>query len=208
MLVMADRGFFSFELWAELMATGADLLFRVPAHLKLPPSEALPDGSFISEIRSPRTRSSGYRIPLSAVGDPQRATHSPVRVVEYTVTGTAEGRDPDSSVFRVITTILDPDDLAAAEIAAAYHERWEYEITLKEIETQMLEPGGGLRSRSPELIRQELWGLPLSALRHTIAHGRSSAVSRNHPPQALVHEKHQRRPPPGHRPGGIFPPDG
>ena len=175
MLVMADRGFFSFELWAELMATGADLLFRVPAHLKLPPSEALPDGSFISEIRSPRTRSSGYRIPLSAVGDPQRATHIPVRVVEYTVTGTAEGRDPD--VFRVITTILDPDDLAAAEIAAAYHERWEYEITLKEIETQMLEPGGGLRSRSPELIRQELWGLLLAhyAIRSLMAEAAQSA---------------------------------
>jgi IS4 transposase len=112
---------------------------------------------------------------LSAVGDPKRATHIPVRVVEYIVTGTAEGRDPD--VLRVITTILDPEDLAAVEIAAAYHERWEYEIALKEIETQMLEPGGGLRSKSPELVRQELWGLLLThyAIRSLMAEAAQSA---------------------------------
>lgn len=88
------------------------------------------------------------------------ATHLPVRVVEYTVTGTPEDREPQ--VFRVITTILDPDELTAAEIAAAYHERWEYEIALKEIETQMLDPGSCLRSKTPELVRQELWGLLLA----------------------------------------------
>ena len=175
MLVMADRGFYSFPLWAEFMATGADLLFRIASGVKLPPAEVLPDGSYLSGINSKGTRSAGYRIPLSAVGDPRRATHIPVRVVEYTVTGSAGDREPE--VFRLITTVLDPEELNAAEIAAAYHERWEYEIALKEIETQMLEPGSGLRSKSPELVRQELWGLLLAhyAIRSLMTEAAGSA---------------------------------
>jgi IS4 transposase len=105
-------------------------------------------------------RSSAYRIPLAAASSPRDATHIPVRVVEYTVSTDAEDRDPE--IFRVITTILDPEDVTAPEIAAAYHERWEYEIALKEIETQMLRAGSGLRSKSPELVRQEIWGLLLA----------------------------------------------
>ena len=175
MLVIADRGFYSFQLWAQFMATGADLLFRVASGVKLPPGAILPDGSYLSEINSKGTRSAGYRIPLSVVGDPRRATHIPVRVVEYTVTGSAGSREPE--VFRMITTILDPEEVTAAEIAAAYHERWEYEIALKEIETQMLEPGCGLRSKSRELVRQELWGLLLAhhAIRSLMTQAAESA---------------------------------
>jgi len=175
MLVIADRGFFSFQLWAEFMATGADLLFRVASGVRLPRGEELPDGSYLSEISSRLVRGSHYRIPLSAAGDPRRATHIPVRVVEYTVTGNAGVRE--SEAFRVLTTIMDPDEVTASEIAAAYHERWEYEIALKEIETQMLEPGSGLRSKSPELVRQELWGLLLAhyAIRSVMAEAAASA---------------------------------
>jgi len=77
----------------------------------------------------------------------------------------------------VITTILDPEDVTAPEVAAAYNERWEYEISLKEIENQMLEPGAGLRSKSPELVRQELWGLLLAhyAIRSLMAEAAHSA---------------------------------
>ena len=161
MLVTADRGFYSFQLWAEFVATGADLLFRVASGVKLPPGQILPDGSYLSEVNSKRTRSAGYRIPLAAVDDPRKATHIPVRVIEYTVTGSAEDREPE--VFRLITTGLDPaEEVTAAEIAAAYHERWEYEISLKEIETQMLEPGCGLRSKTPDLVEQQMWGLLLA----------------------------------------------
>ncbi|MGW2207645.1 hypothetical protein ACWCTE_37410, partial [Streptomyces sp. NPDC001774] len=74
-------------------------------------------------------------------GDPRTATHLQVRVVEYTVTGTGK----EAGLFRLVATILDPDDLTAVDLAAAYHERWEYEVSLKEIETQVLRPGSGLR---------------------------------------------------------------
>lgn len=156
MLVLADRGFFSFELWQQFMATGAQLLWRVSKTIRLEPTQVLADGSYLSVIATKRTRGSGYQIPLSAVDDPREATHIPVRVIEYTI----DGAGPDESeVFRLITTIRDPDAVTALELAAAYQERWEHELSLREIETQLLEPGQGLRSKKPELVRQELWGL-------------------------------------------------
>jgi hypothetical protein len=72
MLVLADRGFFSFELWQQYMATGAQLLWRGWKTIKLEPTEILPDGSYLAVISSRRTRSSRYQIPLSAVDDPDK----------------------------------------------------------------------------------------------------------------------------------------
>ena len=129
------------------------------AGITLPVIEVLPDGSYLSVINSKKTRSAGYRIPLSAVEDPRDATHIPVRVIEYTITG--EGTDQPQT-FRLITTILNPDAVTALELACAYQQRWEYEMSLREIETQLLEPGHGLRSKTPELVRQEFWALLLA----------------------------------------------
>jgi hypothetical protein len=175
MLVIADRGFFSFEFWRDCLLTGADLLFRVPAGLKLPVLQTLPDGSYLSEVHTHKVRSSGFRIPLGEASNPRNATHIPVRVIEYTVSPAQPGGTPEA--FRLITTIMDRDDVTAIELAAAYAQRWEYEISLREIETQMLEPGGGLRSKSPELLRQELWGLLLAhfAIRALMAEAAASA---------------------------------
>jgi Insertion element 4 transposase N-terminal/Transposase DDE domain len=175
MLVIADRGFFSFEFWRDCLLTGADLLFRVASGLKLPVIEVLPDNSYLSEVATHKVRSSGFRVPLAAASDPRNATHIPVRVIEYTVTGAAAGAKPET--FRLVTTVLDPDDVTAIELAAAYQQRWEYEISLREIETRMLEPGSGLRSKTPELVRQELWGLLLShyAIRSLMTEAAASA---------------------------------
>jgi hypothetical protein len=175
MLVIADRGFFGFEFWRDCLLTGADLLFRVASGLKLPVITVLPDGSYLSEVAAPKVRASGFRIPLAVAADPRNATHIPVRVIEYTVT-TAGGRGKPET-FRLVTTIMDPDDVTAIELAAAYQQRWEYEISLREIETQMLEPGSGLRSRTPELVRQELWGLLLAhyAIRALMAEAAAAA---------------------------------
>jgi hypothetical protein len=159
MLVLADRGYYAFDLWQQYMATGAQLLWRVPAGMKLTPTEILPGGSYLSVIASKKTRGSSYQVPLSAVSDPRDATHIPVRVVEYTIDGCG---DKKTEVFRLVTTILDPAAASAMELAAAYQQRWEYEMSLKEIETQLLEGGTGLRSKTPELVRQELWGLLLA----------------------------------------------
>jgi Insertion element 4 transposase N-terminal/Transposase DDE domain len=159
MLVIADRGFFSFELWQQYLLTRAALLWRVSATIKLTPTRVLVDGSYLATIASKRVRGSAYQIPLSAVDDPREATHIPVRVIEYTITGHGNDR---SEVFRLVTSILDPEQASALELAGAYQQRWEHELALREIETQLLEPGGGLRSKTPELVRQELWGLLLT----------------------------------------------
>ncbi len=56
------------------------------------------------------------------------------------------------------TTLLDP----AAEVAALYHERWEVEATCDEVKTHILGPGAILRSKTPELVLQEVHGLMLA----------------------------------------------
>lgn len=161
-LSIRDRNagiFFSFELWAQYLVTGADLLWRVTTGITPPVTELLPDGSYLSVINSKKTRSADYWISLSAVDDPRDATHIPVRVIEYTVTG--DGTEP-SQVFRLVTTILNPHAVTALELTTAYQQRWEYEMSLREIETQLLEPEHGLRSKTPELVRQEFWALLLA----------------------------------------------
>ena len=144
MLVLADRGYFGFPLWQRATQTGADLLWRVKARVRLPVLERLPDGSFRSVIRGSgqdRRRSRG---------------ECPIRVVEYRM---AEEGD---EVYRLATTLLDPLKAPASELAALYHERWENENLYDEVKTHLLGPGAVLRSKTPELVRQEVDGLMLA----------------------------------------------
>jgi hypothetical protein len=131
------------RLWRDAAATGADLLWRVRSNQKFPCRRRLPDGSFLSEMKVDST-------------DPGAGT-VPVRVIEYTLKG-VPGAEP---VYRLITTILDAQAAPAPELAALYHERWEAETTLCEI-TRCACRGGALRSRSVELVWQELYGLALT----------------------------------------------
>jgi len=159
MLVMADRGFFSYDLWRAYLLTGAQLLWRLTKTTQLPVLEVLPDGSYLSEIKS--VKGTGRtRIPLDKVADPMLATHIPVRVIEYQI-DTGDGLTHPETV-RLITTILDPAAADAHELAACYAQRWEFESSLREIECQLLEPGSTLRSKTPAMVRQEIWGLLLT----------------------------------------------
>lgn len=158
MLVLADRGFFSFELWRTYLATGAQLLWRLTRTTKLPVLKVLPDGSYLAEIK--RHQIGKARIPLDKVDDPMLATHIPVRVIEYQI-DTGDGTT-HLEVVRLITTILDPQDADAHTLAMAYAHRWELESAFREIECQLLEPGSTLRSKSPELARQEIWAMFLT----------------------------------------------
>ena len=160
MLVTADRGFYSFELWRTFLLSGAALLWRLTATMKLVPITTLPDGSWIAEISAKHAKGAAYRIDADNVDDLRLATHIRVRVVEYRITGHA-GEAATSETFRLITTILDPEQATATELAAAYHQRWELESAFKEIEIY-LRAGNGIRSKTPELVRQEVWGLFLT----------------------------------------------
>jgi IS4 transposase len=77
-----------------------------------------------------------------------------VRVIDYTV---EDGRD-NPEPYRLFTTITDPTVATATELAAAYVQRWEIELAFDELKTHQRGPRTVLRSKSPDLVRQEIWG--------------------------------------------------
>ena len=146
MLCLADRNFSRFGLWQQARGTGADLLWRGRMDLPLPCDERLPDGSFLSRLYP----SWKYRRKeVNAV---------PVRVIEYSLEGVsdAEGR------YLLLTTILDPHEVPAHELAALYHERWEIAPALDELKTHLRGSRIVLRSKTPELVKQEFYGLMMA----------------------------------------------
>lgn len=144
MLVLADRGFTAHPLFAAFAATGADLCWRAKTNAVLPVLERFPDGSFRSE--------------LVAATDKRTRNHVvEVRVVEYTVEDPGRPHTGDTR-YRLITTILDPAAAPAAELAALYAERWEFESVLAELKSHQRGPRVVLRSRTPNGVRQEAWG--------------------------------------------------
>lgn len=146
MLCLGDRNFFGFDLWTHARATGADLLWRVKKNLRLPCDTRLPDGSYLSRVyASPKAQRRGRAGVI-------------VRVIEYTLEG-VPGAEP---LYRLLTTVLDPDAAPAAELAARYHERWEIETALDELKTHLRGSRIVLRSKTPDLVRQELYGLLLA----------------------------------------------
>lgn len=142
MLLLADRGFFSYNLWRNASDTGSDLLWRVstgrngptPVHV-----EDLPDGSWLAHLRASKDRRS----------EPMLA-----RIIDYTLD---DGRD-NPTVYRLVTTLLDPAEAPAADLAAAYAQRWEIESVFDELKTHQRGSKVVLRSKSPDLVLQEIWG--------------------------------------------------
>src|SRR3954447_11521659 len=122
MLLLADRGFFSYALWRKAAGTGADLLWRVrtdqagpkPAHLR-----DLPDGSWLAHLRRSTPASARREEPML------------VRVIDYTID---DGRD-DPTGYRLFTTLLEPAEVTAIDLAAAYTQRWEIELAFDELKT-------------------------------------------------------------------------
>jgi hypothetical protein len=143
MLCMADRFFPGYKLWQAAAQTGADLLWRTRQNARLDVDQRLPDGSYLSRIYA----SSGDRR--------KKGNGIVVRVIDYRLKNV-----PDAEpLYRLITTILDHEQAAAKELAALYHERWEIETTLDELKTHLRGAQIVLRSKTPELVRQEFFGL-------------------------------------------------
>ena len=145
-LCLADRNFFGFTLWNQARLTKADLLWRVKNNLRLPCEKRLKDGSYLSTIyASDKARRRG----VNGIS---------VRVIEYTLEGVSDAEP----LYRLITTILDPDEAPAHELAALYHERWEIETALDEVKTHLRGGHIVLRSKTPDLVRQEFYGFMLA----------------------------------------------
>jgi len=143
MLCLADRQFFGFQLWNQARSTGADLLWRAKKNMRLSCEKRWPDGSYRSCIY-PSER------------DWRRKTNGVVvRVIDYRLEGVADAEP----VYRLVTTILDDEKAPAQELAALYHERWEIETALDELKTHLRGSKIVLRSKTPDLVRQEFYGL-------------------------------------------------
>lgn len=161
MLVMADRGIYSYDFVTAVREAGADFAIRVTAQMDLPVLKWLPDGSYLSYIAHPQKKGwARHRNRTRPHLPPVKDTDLPglhVRVIDYTVPGRGKGE-----VFTVVTSVLDPEELPAPELAAAYQQRWEIELVFDELETHQLGHAAVLRSRSPDLVMQELYGLLLT----------------------------------------------
>ena len=146
MLCLADRQFFGFELWQQARATGADLLWRIKINARLPREQPLADGSYLSRIYRTDSDRRHQRNALS------------VRVIEYRLQGVSDAEP----IYRLLTSLLDPAQAPATELAALYHERWEIETALAELKTHLRGAKIVLRSKTPDLVRQEFYGLMMA----------------------------------------------
>ena len=143
MLCLADRFFPSHKLWLAAASTGADLLWRTRSNAILHPDQHLPDGSYLSRI-------------YPSTADRRRDQNAiVVRVIDYHLDN-LPGAEP---VYRLITTVLDHTQAPAEELAALYHQRWEIETAFDELKTHLRGAQIVLRSKTPELVKQEFYGL-------------------------------------------------
>ena len=147
MLCMADRGFNGCEYWRQAQATGAQLLWRCANNRILPRHQELPDGSYLSAI-----------VPTGVRRAQAQAQAIVVRVIEYALPGLADAQPR----YRLLTTLLDPSEAPALELAALYHQLWQVEAVFDELKTHLLKSRRVLRSKTAELVRQEFYGWVLA----------------------------------------------
>ncbi|WP_322752002.1 MULTISPECIES: IS4 family transposase, partial [unclassified Frankia] len=162
-LVTADRNFYNWADWCAADDTGAGLLWRVQADLRLPVQAELGDHSYLSVLINPDIRGRARAALLDAARDRrplEGAKARYVRVVEYDIPD-REGNGKHE-LFALITNILDPRDAPAIPLAGVYQQRWEHETGNKQLKTYLRGPGRVLRSKSPELVYQEIWGYLLT----------------------------------------------
>jgi hypothetical protein len=162
-LLIADRNFYTWPDWCAAADTGAALLWRVKAGLRLPVLQLLPDGSYRSVLVNPKIggKARDKLVEAARAGedlDPGKAR--PVRVIEYEVPD-REG-DGKGELIALVTTITDPRQAGAAALASAYHERWEHETGNRQLKTYLRGPGRVLRSQKPDMVRQEIYGYLLT----------------------------------------------
>jgi hypothetical protein len=216
MLLLADRNFYSYQLWAAAAGTGAELLWRVKASLRLNVTRILPDGSFLATINDPRAVA--RRLARNGT---RRRRHSPlppdtsplpggitVRVITFTLTTTTSDGRHRTATCRLITTLLDWHTYPATALASGYAWRWAIETSYREFKTILRGPGRILRGRTPELARQELWAwlIIYQALRIIITS--AAATAGIDPGQisftATLHAARRTLHTPGHNPAATL----
>jgi len=145
-LTIMDRGFLSYLLFHQIQTAGANRhwLSRAQKNLtwrvrqRLGPHESLVDLPVHRNLRHVH---------------PELPETLTVRAIRYQ----RRGFRPQT----LLTSLLDRTTYPAHELVELYHERWELELGFDEVKTHTLEREEALRSRAPERIRQEIWGLAI-----------------------------------------------
>lgn len=163
MLCMADMLFMSYDFFKAASETGAELLFRSRLDRKLQiesldgqeflehPRHLLPDGSYTAVIFAATDRKKQYPMRVRVI---DYEVKEKKRRSKYTSNNKPKAITPK---YRLFTTILDPKVAPAQELAKLYHQRWEVEMMLDELKTHM--NVDIIRSRTPELVQQEMFGI-------------------------------------------------
>ena len=146
MLCLADRSFFGYKMWNRACATGSDLVLRIKKNQALRPERRVDDGSYPSGVHA------SQRDRWRGVGG------VPVRVAEHRLEGVAGAE----ALYRLDTSVLELQRAPAGELAALDHERWEIETAFDEVKTHLRGHRIVLRSKTPDLVRQEFHGLQLA----------------------------------------------
>jgi hypothetical protein len=146
MLCLADRGFSGYAHWKAARGTGAQLLWRCVANRQLPVVKSLDDGSYLSVIYP------------NAQCRRSRTGEITLRVIEYALPGVPDAQER----YRLVTSLLDPVQAPALELATLYHERWEVEGVFDELKTHLAQRRRTLRSKTPDGVRQEFHGWVLA----------------------------------------------
>jgi hypothetical protein len=157
MLLVWDRGFFSYSLWQQVLQRGAHLLARANPSLILKPIRTLSDGSYLAKLYKSATDRSNDRNGIV------------VRVIRYTLEDPQRVGHGEEHVL--LTTLLDEVTYPAEELILLYHERWEIELVYDEQKTHQdprrASKPAHLRSETPRGVIQEVYALSLG---HYVTH--------------------------------------
>jgi hypothetical protein len=146
MLLLLDRGLHNYDHLVACRAQGVHVVGRLPASVHVTEHATLPDGSVRATLLPAARGGRSHPTPLA------------VRLIRYTL----DDPQADGTVYRLITTLLDPTVAPAHELAGLYHERWEGEGTIDEVKTHQRPPGQPFRSKTPAGVLQEFYGLLLA----------------------------------------------
>lgn len=144
-LCLADRGVFSYENWLTGLRSGAALVWRAKNNMVLPRLKVFADRSYLSKL---------YPSPKDRKHDRNGVE---VRVIEFHV-----GPVATQELYRLVTSIIDPEKAPAIELAKLYGTRWTIETSFAELKTHLRGSRIVLRSKKPELVKQEVYGLLLA----------------------------------------------
>lgn len=148
MLVMFDRGLVSYMGVQALCQRQSQFIAPARKDMKFTPQQYLSDGTYIAHLKSWENKGANDDPPI------------PVRVIAYTIED--PDRNPGQEQFRLITSLIDPDLYPAETLINIYHQRWEIEIGIDELDTHQRLTWTPFRSQRPVGVIQEFYALLLA----------------------------------------------